>query len=149
MVQPVDKSKVKGTKWKWATLATLKTAIFNEEIIIDPLCGSLIEQLTNGQLSGSRGDYERQAIEEIDPDEPVIGHCDALVALSYMWLMVQPYRMLRPSIDKMKAGDLASQISSNQSPMKKRMRQSTKTKVQQSGPIQITNNPLNVTRRKL
>lgn len=147
LVQAVDKTKVKGKKWKWAALASLKTAIANEEIIIDPSCKNLIEQLTNGQLNQSRGDYEREIVEEINPDEPVIGHCDALVALCYLWWMVQPYRMLRPSVDKTNVSDYIRGMVSRNTPRKQRMIGRNKTNVQTSGPIQVTNNPLNITRK--
>jgi len=89
-------------KWdKQSALADLRSAIQGERILIHPRCRNLIHQLTNGQLNKSRKDFERskEIPLSVYDDRPVVGHCDALMALVYLWRMVKPSMLLNPFPD--------------------------------------------------
>ena len=65
---------------KDATLATLRTNIQEEKIIIDPKCSRLIYQLENGVWNEERTKWLRSS---------ELGHCDGVAALGYFVRMAR------------------------------------------------------------
>lgn len=79
----------KGEKaWhKWRGLANLESAFFGEEILIHPRCKSFIYQCENATRNDQQTDLMREKPrDDQDPDDPLMGHADAVWAAAYgLW----------------------------------------------------------------
>lgn len=70
-----------------AGLQMLNAVLYNNQILIDTSCQTLIATLTSGLLTTNKNDYERTE---------ALGHCDAVAALIYAIRSVDKVTDLRP-----------------------------------------------------
>lgn len=77
-----------------AGIADLRTAFQNGKIILSSKCKCLIRQLEAGVFNTTRRDFERQIGEPADG--LLMGHLDAIAALSYGWRAVKNYFHFNP-----------------------------------------------------
>lgn len=115
---------------KWASLASLRAAIANGRIDMDPGCRSLIHQCETGVYNKTRKDFER-VIKAPEEGSPVSGHLDAIAALQYLWRFAKDYMILNPTESELHDAD--------------HMWINTQPEQQKEGII-VTRNPLIITR---